>query len=337
MKTIDNMTNTIISNLKLVMQEKNISQKALSELCSYKGYSISQGTISNFFNGQNITLKNLLGITLALDIDINELFYAKEPNETKNESISKGYELGEWLKTDCQDKMFKGYLGSYKVYFYETRNTENNNLITGSLSFEKDLESGKCLAHMTFSILTNDNKEIKKEYWGDLIVSQNMHAFYCYLCSPEIGEICMLVFHHLYLSSASLKGAMACAITISAGANRRPTIHRMCISKNELEGETLECIKGQLLLNDDEIIIEEEKFESLLRNEEIPVAFKELLEKNSQKERCICIKENVLSDGALSKKEEIKWISYIRTLSKAKKYNKIGERTERVLSNLLDV
>lgn len=336
METIDNMTNTIISNLKSIMKEKNISQKSLSELCSYNGYSISQGTISNFFKGQNITLKNLLGITLALNIDINELFYGKS-NETKNISICKGYELGEWLKTDWHDKMFNGYLGSYKVYFYETRNTENNSLITGLLSFNKDIESGKCSAHMTFSILTNDKKEIKKEYWGDLIVSQNMRAFYCYLYSPEIGEICMLVFHHLYLSTASLKGAMACAITISAGANRRPTIHRVCISKDELKGETLECIKGQLLLNDDEIIIEEKQFESILKNEAIPPAFKELLEKNSQKEKCICIKENVLSDGSLSKKEEIKWISYIRTLSKAKKYNKIGERTERVLSNLLNI
>ncbi|MBQ7066868.1 MAG: helix-turn-helix transcriptional regulator [Lachnospiraceae bacterium] len=334
----------ISKNVKDILDERNISQKHLVELCENQGYNISQATISHIINGKkNSSIGNILAVAEALNVDIRDLLTADYSNPIKTNSNKKSITENQnnLLVSDPSDRAFNGYLGTYHILFYKTKD-QNDELVKGKLTFEEDKKNKKCVAKLVIDAGERTKKEensvtADKKYFGSLIISHSMHSAYAYLCSENIGEVCMLVFHHWYINNSSLKCTMACAITTSAGSNRRPTIHRMCITKDELSGEVLELVKGQLLLNNPEIILSEKQLDILLLDEAIPDSFKEILQRSAQKNRCVCIQESSLYDSTLSEKERIKWISYVRAQSKGQKYNKISKRTEDVLASLLGV
>lgn len=114
-----------------------------------------------------------------------------------------------------------------------------------------------------------------------------MRAVYCYLINEHIGEMCMLIFQHIYTSYRLIETAMAIAVTTASGSNRRPTAHRMVISREPITGEVLEYIKGQLLMNSAEIHLSKEQLDDLVECRELPASFKELLKKKCFKIRML--------------------------------------------------
>lgn len=245
------------------------------------------------------------------------------------------------LIVDPEDDAFSGFLGSFYTYFFRTTgNTEK--IVRGYLNFEPSEDKKRCIACLrikTGNIIQESDikkEEVEKEYTGELVISESMRVAYVYLLNQRAGEICMITFRHWYNITGSLKCTMACAITTSSGANKLPTIHRICLSRNKISSERMKLVKGQMLMNDSNIILTENQMKVLLSDENIPDTFKELLNQCFQKDKCIYIQESSLYDMNLSEEEQIKWISYTRAHSSVPKYNKISRRTEESLYSLLE-
>lgn len=80
-------------------------------------------------------------------------------------------------------------------------------------------------------------------YIGKFAISPRMGSCYCLLESREIGELCFIVFRHIYLNNENLKCRLAAVATASAGDNPRPTTHRMLICREEVPEEKMEILK----------------------------------------------------------------------------------------------
>lgn len=337
-----------ISNvIRRLKEERNISQLAIVEKCKAHGIDISQATISTAICGKSdIRLRTLLAITYALDIDITEFF-----NLVESEKRANGNDVNKSVQPDLintnramiynpNDSAYWGFIGNYYTYFYRTTG-EVKELVRGELSFKPSTDGKKCIANLkiktgTFKQRNDHCEEIEKEYIGELVISQVMRAAYVSLFNEKAGEMCMLTFRHWYILNSSLKCTMACAVTTSSGSNRLPTIHRICISRDAISPPKMEFVKGQLLMNDANILLTECQLEELLNDPKIPSSFKELLARCAQKDKCTYFQETALYDQSLSETERIKWISYVRAHSSAPKYNKISRRTEESLFSLLE-
>lgn len=129
---------------------------------------------------------------------------------------------------------------------------------------------------------------------------------------------------------------MASAFTTSSGSNRRPTMHRACLINGCYDQSLLPYIKGQLLLNNAEIIISQSELNNLYNDSRIPSDFKELLTKATSKEKYCLVKENQLIDShTFNEKEHAMLISHLRSKSIAPKHNKISKRTDEMLFEIL--
>lgn len=337
---IEEYQTNIGMNINKIMKEKNIVQKDIVEKCKRAGYNLSQGTISNAKSGRgNVTIANLLAIAYALEVDIYDLI--ADVDSERNKEIEEGYKPSEVPEselfiTNPKSKFFRGYLGTYNTIFFKTTGM-GREVVRGKLNFGENEDGSRCRAILKLFV-ENDTgskrEKIEKVYDGNLILSNSMHAAYCYLYNQEAGELCMLVFHQWFSINNEVESVMAAAITTASGSNRFPTVHRMCISRKYIEAKDMEFVEGQLLMNTAEIYLTEEKLKEIMDDPKVPRSFKEMLQKMAHK-RCICIPETSLFDSELDEEEMHKWVSYIRAHSKAPKYNKISRRTEEALYALV--
>ena len=94
-------------------------------------------------------------------------------------------------------------------------------------------------------------------------------------------------------------------------------------------------LKGQLLLNDGDIIVSRTNLQRFIDSPSVSDAFKKALKSSMQAEPFYLFKESALSNANISENEQIALISSLRALSTAQKYNKISKRTEDALYALL--
>lgn len=330
---ISEFSKNIANKIRILIREKGINQTQIVEKCKDNGLYISQGTISHAINSpESITFSTLLKICFGLDINVCELF--SDIKNDENNYISNS----DLLIRNPFDSAFRGYLGKYYVYFYQTRG-KNENLIKGVLEFGASKDKTRCEAKFRlptgkFKRENEKIKEIVKEYQGELIISISMRSAYCFLCSDN--EICLLIFSHWHLLNEHLRCAMASAVTTSSGSDRRPTLHRMCISRTFIEEKDLKYIKGQLLLNDSDILISEDKLENLKNDEALSQEFLMLLENSLKEEKYYSVPEASLVSDDMSEDKFAKEISLLRTYSTAAKYNKISAQTNNLLFTLIN-
>lgn len=102
-----------------------------------------------------------------------------------------------------------------------------------------------------------------------MVISISLASCYCTLTNAEIGELCFLSFHHMFLFSQDILCRVGAVLTTSSGGNRRPTLHRMILSKYAFDldedSEDLHFLKGQLKLNSSKILISEKEFDALIK------------------------------------------------------------------------
>ncbi len=327
-------------NISQIMSAKSITQDKLHALCLQGGYNISQSTISNAKNGKcNLTLSNLVAIAYALEVNVTDLLATpqsslEKTSQKENPESDKGIEV---FLTNPNSRFFQGYLGSYHVLFYKTSGS-GNELVQGILCFQESDDKKTCKAIMHLPLensKTNPESKTVKVYIGDLVVSHATHAAYCCLTNTTIGEMCMLIFQHIFTSNSQVSTIMAASITTASGANRRPTVHRMCLSRNMVDDASLEYVKGQLLMNTADIYLTDAKLRFLLQCPDIPASFKALLQRSQEKGKCYCIPEASLYDSCLDEAEQQKLVSFVRANSLAPKYNKISKRTDEILYALI--
>lgn len=343
LSNIDNYQTRISENISNLMKLKKISQNDIKRICDEAGYNISQATISNAKSGKgNLTISNLIAISYALDVSITDLLDAPQKHESDIANVEKIISdlNSETLESNPNSIFFDGYKGDFHTLFYKTCQS-GDEMVRGILHFEESKNRDKCDA--TFYLFTNDinprtGKAAQKVYDGELIISKSMRAAYCYLVNKELGEMCMLIMQYVYTANRPVDTAMAIAVTTASGANRRPTAHRICLSRSSITPEMMDYVKGQLLMNTGNIFLTKNQIKEILNDCNIPNTFKELLEsKKAHAETCYCIPEKSLYDSSLSEEELYKIISLIRKHSLSPKYNKISRRSDEALHSLLGI
>lgn len=326
----------VSENILYYMKKRKMGQQQLVQKCKELGYQISQPTISNAIHGQaNTTISTLSIICAGLDINLSDLFVM--PSDNSIDFISENDVGNNLLITNPKDPAFAGFLNDYFVYFYQTSG-DMPNIVNGTLSFSPSADGDYCCASLKIPVNSDTSENISyKKYNGQLIISKPMRTAYCQLYSKTLGEYYQIYFRHWYILNNSLKCTMACALTTCSGSNRRPTLHRICLSKAAIDDSHMKILKSQLLLNDGNIILSHSNYHNFLQSESTPEKYKTLLKQNTYFERCIAFKESTLLNSNLSIEEKLDLISSLRVLSTAQKYNKVSKRTEDILFSLYDL
>lgn len=326
------------SNIERIRTRKGLSQKEVRVKCEDAGFPLSQSTISNVTNGGNATIGSILAIAYALDVNVVELFDTSSfattetaPSDEVNALVTKGQ-----FVTDAASDMLKGYMGDFHTLFYKTSGAADE-LVRGTMHIGKNGDGEGCIARLTLHIDEIDpstGKPAEKIYSGPFFESQSMRACYFLLVNEQTSEVSMIITQHIYTTYNKIATIMGLAITTASGANRLPTVHRISLSREKIDGEKLESVKGQLLMNTTDIIMDLEQIEEIWKDNTIPLSFRELLYKTYSKYPCFCIPEASLYDSSLTEEEQDIYISRVRAVSKSPKYSKISRKTDDILFSL---
>lgn len=320
--------------IREIMDGRKLKQKDVEVLCKKAGAPVSQGTISNILKGAtSASISSVANICKGLGVG----FFDVLPEiELDNMSISSREEsdkkqIRKVIDVES-DIAYKGYLGDYHVYFFPTISNKKD-LLHGTLRIYPSEGKTSCKASM--KLFTGDKKivgekteEVVKEYEGEFIISLPMQSGYCLLKNLQIDEQCFFVFHHWHILNNELLCRMAAAATTSAGGNRRPTIHRLYMCRDELSTENQKYIRGQLRLNDSEILISKNNYMRLLSEENVPEEFKQVFEEEAKLESYYSVTESKLTNCNLMENDFAQAISLLRDYSVAPKYNKVSMKTD---------
>lgn len=342
----------ISKNLHGIMRDKGLKEADIIKRCRDLDYPISQSAVSKILSYPemnedtdefySITLINFIQICKALNVDPGYILNMDADLELHNmlqkNSLRKSKRDPLVFKMDEDE--FNGYDGKYYCYFFPTISNETN-LLKGELVFKKSAVGEYCEAD--FALDTNKfydagrKNRIVKEYKGELIISVRMGSCYCLLHNTDIGEICFLIFHHMYLNNEQLKCRLCTAATASAGDNRRPAIHRMLISRDQIPEEHLHLLKSQLLLNSSDILISSKNLEKLKTQEKdiFPLEVEKLFETSIQKEEYYKLSEFQIRALDIPSIDKLRAICLLRNWSTAPKYNKIGSKCDEIIFDYL--
>lgn len=155
------------------------------------------------------------------------------------------------------------YCGEYDCLFVST-DSSSPGIVEGKLRIFSNAErGGQCFAHMT---IYNNRKEEIKWYSGPFFLNQHYRTWHCILVGEVKQEICMLTASHFNATLRPNQYNMALSLTTSSGVEKRPTVHRLLISRKPIAKKARKLIQAQLRLNTDSICIEKEALEELEKN-----------------------------------------------------------------------
>lgn len=345
----------ISDNVKFLMENQGYNQNELKNAFSDHGMEINQGTINKYINKPN---NNFIPIAVVLkcceifNVSIEEL---TQKDLTDNNVKANGAtvinveeNIAEYivdthneLVMDLNNRVFKGYKGSYFCYLYPTLSSEEN-ILTGVMTISPDgFQNGITMSLKIVKESRGVKKIIYKEYSGMLIMSKPMHNCYCILKSDELSEICFLIFRHIYLNDAPLDCRMAEVLTVSAGESNYPTVHRMFFTREEIREEDLKLVLPMINLNCSEILISEQNLEELKKEEAIPINVLEQLSDRFTTEQFYVLKENnfrsilELSLPKSKKKNIPQYISILREKALTYRYNKVSKKLDDNIRQML--
>lgn len=314
-------------NIQTKISQMNLKQNEIVDRCRAAGVMISQGTISNISNkDKSISLSTVVGLCKGLEIDIHEILPETVPRKSVTTASFR-------MPTSAtNNNAYKGYIGSYHVYFFPTISNKEE-LLHGELEISSPSDEKICSATMTLhtgdkKIINGKEVEIIKEYVGEFFISIPMQSGYCILKNAQMDEQCFFIFHHWHIYSNDLMCRMAVAATTSAGSNRRPTVHRLYMCREPLSEENQKYIRGQLRLNESEILIAKDQYERLILQEKIPKEFCDIFEKEAKLDQYYSVTEAKLVNCNIVEKDFAQAISLLRDYSTAPKYNKVSMKTD---------
>lgn len=341
----DEYCKEVIERIKGILDEREISQGTLAAKSG-----LGQSTVSKFLAGDTrVSLIHVAKICKALEIDPGEILSLQEESaRTKERDVLSKISNEGMLIGDPGHPAFKGYLRQFKVYFNSTISSENK-ILQGELSFQPSGDRGYCKAELVLDTgkKRTDGEAVKKTYEGKMVISLSMSACYCILVEKGFGEICFLAFNHMFLFHEELICRLACVTTVSSGGNKRPTMHRLLISRvpfdiENAESEDFKFLRGQLMLNTSEIIIEKKAYDKMKKAEAGSLEgdeMKELLDEFENGREVLevwRIDESKLRNGACGIESKVKLISLLREYSMSSKYNKISTKSDEHVYNYLE-
>lgn len=340
-------------------KSSKMTQQQLAERVSGMGLSISQSSISKIMNytipagskrAPALPMIHVVYLCRALGLKLEDVIEnGSSPLEAHSAIPSPlDPEYAENVRTlvfDPSQPEFAGYLTSdpsapFHCYFYPTISSEHT-MLHGELTFLENRARRRCDASLVLKVgqqLDENRNPIEKRYTGTLIVSVPQRSCYCILSNMEYGEICMINFHHRYfLTKHSLQCRLACAITTSAGENRRPTVHRMLITKNVLSDEDLRILKPQLRLNSKRITVPEDDLNRLIDAGELPEAVAgQIKGRIGEPKRYYSFDESQIQSMEIDFMDRVEAIARLREVSTDLCYNKSSSKADDLIFKYLN-
>lgn len=321
-----------------IMDSNGLSQAYVLAQAQEQGYTLRQSTLSKIISdGSSMSLSNIVQISNILNLDLNDLLSESENLDVRLRAPISSGQNNMRLIFDPKTQDMKPYLGEYYAYFFSTVSSEDK-ILMGKLVFEASLDKKRTLASFSFETgkMNAENKPIKKEYTGELFLSPAMSAAYCALKSEEIGEISYLIFNYKYINYEKLECKVLLSLTSSAGSNRVPTVHRMIITRKEIPIEELDLLRGQLYLNDSEILISESSLERFLADKRLDRSFVEYFTRPEQNIKLLGVSpvsyyyfdESIIRSAPLNSDVKRNAINLIRIYSASPRYNKVGNKCD---------
>lgn len=261
---------SILHHIKVEMQRRHLSQQKLADLCTEIGKKVSQGTISNMFNQpSSARLSSILNVCEALDLNLFAIFREIDNDISTNPESNLIYNINH--------PAFQGYLSPMYIYYIETSSTNSKRLLKGELSVGDFYHTNECIAHLRIDTkeVDDDGKTKYKDYYGNVVINRNTSIFF-HLASNRLGDEWSLIFNHGNLNQNTLACSLGTAVTLSSGKSTRyPTMHFVCLSKQELSAEKEKIIANRLLVHNQNIVISESKLNEFLSLEDLEPVFKD--------------------------------------------------------------
>ena len=264
---------------------------------------------------------------------IGEIF---EENKSKRKEYIDNFKI--------EETEIERYLGEYNCYYYALEDKTEEKILKGKLDIQYG-DSG-CLVKLMVDTEERDSSNPKKnyikEYRGRMIVSKRLNICSCVLENNEIGEIVVLSFRYkAALNNTKNKGGMVAVCSASSGGVNVPTMHRMLITRKELNDFQLDKVKPNLLLNYSSILIEEKALKNTLKSLEISEVGKKKIEAilDGCCKNYYLIKERNLrgiSEEELGGLSTAEFIAEIRSKSYAQRYNKVSLKLDEQVLRLID-
>lgn len=225
---------------------------------------LDQKKVSNLETG---TINNKISETLIKDLDkiftdmgyeidrdvLNDFLteVKKSYHTKKNKTVAIIYENDNILARP-NNKTFKYYEGKYFCMFHSTDSSDPK-CIHAEMEIIREHSLNQCI---TTLIIKEGDKAIK-EYDGLFVFNTHYNMWYSVMVGKEKQEICLIAAPHFNSTIRNNQLNVALVITTSAGMQKRPTMHRMFISRNKINEEQEKLILAQLKFNDDTISISE--------------------------------------------------------------------------------
>lgn len=246
-KTKKKMLEEIRLWINTLLKKKKISQKSLVVMCQKAGFDITQPEISRLMNGKGtINLYQAIAFAQVLNIPLDRLIEGTIEQPTVQLEI-----FGDKFLTDPYSaKEFISLLGKYHVIFHSTAANEDK-ILEGKLSFSA-LPSKK-ICQAAFRLDTGDRdaqgNAVYKDYQGQMLIAKSVDTAYCLLASEQIGEICMIEFRYRNFQVRKLSCRLGMVMTVSAGDEKQPSVHKMFFSRTPLQGKEKDTIIQMLRMN----------------------------------------------------------------------------------------
>ena len=356
-----NLTEIIRSNLEQLM---HVHELNISNFCNYissRGeISLTRTTFLKFMTGQvnKPNLAFLVSCSRVFEVSLDNLFSQDfNPYENFQKSKEKFKEISDYnsygiefdyLSNDVfvanpNSPLLKKYMQQYFCYYYSTVATENNtdhiqdSLISGELSIEKCGEKCKAILKVNTKIRDENGNSKYKIYSGDVILCPSIQSIHCILTLPE-GEFCFIIFRYSHLNVNMQDCRLAEVLSTSSTPDKRyPVVHRMLLSRVEIDEQDWPVIAPHLCMNSREILISKE---GLLSLAEMSDAYKQVVEKIFlyDSDPMYCISENILeeiSKNHLKPEEFPMLITELRARSYVKRYNKVNKTADEEIRKVL--
>lgn len=245
------------------LNKRGIKQVQLIDLCESAGMKISQPDISKIYSGKKtLNLHQFAVICKVLKMPMESFTWLGEDGGREdfcNPNNSKTlHDTGNELK--C-------YVGKYYFYYLSTASGEDK-ILKGELFVREKEEYYTLKLCLDTGVSDRQGEEIFKEYAGRIIVSSSLGAAYLMLKSELIGEICMVCIRHRRYSIKDMECRVGLALTMSAGEEKIPTVHRCLLLRDDIAGEQLEDLRPWMNLIHADISIEKDRLISVLEEEE---------------------------------------------------------------------
>lgn len=247
------------NRMKDLTKEKNIKQSQLVQKCKEIGMPVTQPELSKLYSGtKKVNLYELTAISKALDVPIDFFvsdFVPFQEDLLYNRESKK-------LISKADDEAFFSYFGEYYIY-YNTTAEQEDKVQCGKMVISKEKE-GYCKVELSiYTGAYKNKKELVKKYEGRMILTTLLSGAYIVLRNDSIGELCFMTMRHRTFTVKQVACRMALCLTIGAGENKLPTVHRMLLSRNKLLDEQIQMMQPYFNLYGNVIRIEKSKVREL--------------------------------------------------------------------------